>query len=104
MPASQHHIDSATPMGANLVPGGATFRVWAPFVDEVESTGLGALRPLQGLHAERAVTESLDGKWAQDEWDVNVRVFNSEIHHPLEARPVPGNGLQLVIPKPPVST
>ena len=28
--ASQAHINSATPMGANLVEGGATFRVWAP--------------------------------------------------------------------------
>ncbi len=30
MPASLDHIDAATPMGATLVPGGATFRVWAP--------------------------------------------------------------------------
>jgi 1,4-alpha-glucan branching enzyme len=30
MPASQEHINGATPMGATLVEGGATFRVWAP--------------------------------------------------------------------------
>src|SRR4030095_6756705 len=30
MPASLNHIHSNTPMGANLVDGGATFRVWAP--------------------------------------------------------------------------
>ena len=30
MPASQEHITSFTPMGANLIDGGATFRVWAP--------------------------------------------------------------------------
>ena len=30
MPASQDHIDAATPMGATLTGGGATFRVWAP--------------------------------------------------------------------------
>jgi 1,4-alpha-glucan branching enzyme len=30
MPASLNHIHSGTPMGANLVDGGATFRVWAP--------------------------------------------------------------------------
>lgn len=30
MPASQEHISAATPMGAALVDGGATFRVWAP--------------------------------------------------------------------------
>ena len=28
--ASQLHIDAATPMGANIVEDGATFRVWAP--------------------------------------------------------------------------
>jgi len=75
---------------------GGGFSAPTPFVDEVESTGLGVLMPLQGLHAERAVTESLDGKWAQDAWDVNVSVFNSVIHHPLEARPVAGNKLELV--------
>ncbi|SDY48002.1 1,4-alpha-glucan branching enzyme [Modestobacter sp. DSM 44400] len=30
MAASQEHIDASTPMGATLVDGGATFRVWAP--------------------------------------------------------------------------
>ncbi len=30
MPTSQEHISGATPMGASLVDGGATFRVWAP--------------------------------------------------------------------------
>lgn len=30
MPASLEHVTSGTPMGANLVAGGATFRVWAP--------------------------------------------------------------------------
>jgi 1,4-alpha-glucan branching enzyme len=30
MPASLAHIDANTPMGANLVADGATFRVWAP--------------------------------------------------------------------------
>jgi 1,4-alpha-glucan branching enzyme len=30
MPLSQEHITPQTPMGATLVPGGATFRVWAP--------------------------------------------------------------------------
>jgi outer membrane receptor for ferrienterochelin and colicins len=64
---------------------GAGFAAPTPFVEEVEATGLGALQPLRGLHAERAVTESLDGKWARDEWDVNLSVFNSEIRHPLQA-------------------
>jgi 1,4-alpha-glucan branching enzyme len=35
MATSQQHISSATPMGVNLVPGGATARVWAPRALEV---------------------------------------------------------------------
>lgn len=34
-PASAQGIGSQTPMGANLAPGGATFRVWAPNAIEV---------------------------------------------------------------------
>lgn len=30
MPARQDHITASTPLGATLVPGGATFRTWAP--------------------------------------------------------------------------
>jgi 1,4-alpha-glucan branching enzyme len=30
MPTSQQHVDERTPMGANLVADGATFRAWAP--------------------------------------------------------------------------
>jgi 1,4-alpha-glucan branching enzyme len=32
---SQDHVDDRTPMGATLVKGGATFRVWAPRAGEV---------------------------------------------------------------------
>jgi 1,4-alpha-glucan branching enzyme len=39
MPASLDHIHSGTPMGANLVAGGATFRVWAPNARAVHVTG-----------------------------------------------------------------
>jgi 1,4-alpha-glucan branching enzyme len=35
LPASQTHITADTPMGINLVPGGATFRVWAPAAEAV---------------------------------------------------------------------
>jgi 1,4-alpha-glucan branching enzyme len=35
MPASQLHITSNTPLGANLIPDGATFRTWAPAAREV---------------------------------------------------------------------
>jgi iron complex outermembrane receptor protein len=75
---------------------GGGFAAPTPFVDEVQSTSLGVLTPLRGLHAERAVTQSLDGKWAVDEWDVNVSVFNSEIHDPLEALPAAGGKIELV--------
>src|SRR4029453_2122455 len=30
VPASQDHISDSTPMGGTLIPGGATFRTWAP--------------------------------------------------------------------------
>src|SRR5437870_5106924 len=39
MPASLNHIDAFTPMGANLAPGGATFRVWAPNATAVHVRG-----------------------------------------------------------------
>jgi len=39
MPASQEHINPHTPMGANLVAGGATFRVWAPRAQTVYISG-----------------------------------------------------------------
>ena len=35
MSASQLNISPHTPLGANLVPGGATFRTWAPLAREV---------------------------------------------------------------------
>ena len=35
MRVTQQHISSETPMGGNLVDGGATFRVWAPRAREV---------------------------------------------------------------------
>ncbi len=39
MPSSQQNITPSTPMGANLVNGGATFRVWAPRAKEVYVCG-----------------------------------------------------------------
>jgi 1,4-alpha-glucan branching enzyme len=39
MPASQDHIDARTPLGANLVPGGCTFRAWAPRAQAVSVRG-----------------------------------------------------------------
>jgi 1,4-alpha-glucan branching enzyme len=39
MPASLDHIHPNTPMGANLIAGGATFRVWAPHARAVYAIG-----------------------------------------------------------------
>ncbi len=39
MPASLNHIRSDTPMGANLIADGATFRAWAPNARAVYVTG-----------------------------------------------------------------
>lgn len=39
MPASQVGISANTPMGATLVPGGATFRVWAPRAEHGSAVG-----------------------------------------------------------------
>jgi len=75
---------------------GSGYAAPTPFVDEIEATGLGVLLPLHGLHAERAVTESLDAKWADEGWDVNFSVFNSEIRHPLAVRSASGEKLDLV--------
>ena len=40
MPISQNHISSNTPMGANLIANGATFRVWAPSAKAVYINGV----------------------------------------------------------------
>ena len=74
---------------------GGGYAAPTPFVDEVEATGLGSLLPLRGLRAERAVTESIDGKWTDEGWDVNVSVFNSEIRDALTVQSADGNKLQL---------
>src|SRR5262249_53323394 len=65
------------------VSAGSGFAAPTPFIEEVEATGLGSLAPLRNLHAERAVTESLDAKWASGAWDVNVSIFNSRINNAL---------------------
>jgi outer membrane receptor for ferrienterochelin and colicins len=75
---------------------GGGYAAPTPFVDEIEATGLGVLLPLRGLHAERAVTESLDAKWADEGWDVNVSVFNSEIRDALTVQTAPAEKLELV--------
>ena len=45
MPSSQAHIGPHTSMGANLVAGGVTFRVWAPRAEQVSVIFEGAPGP-----------------------------------------------------------
>ncbi len=66
---------------------GTGFAAPTPFIDEIESTGLGALNPLRDLQAERAVSSSLDAQWAANGWEINASLFASQIRHPLEVRP-----------------
>ena len=76
---------------------GTGFSAPTPFVDEIESTGLGVLEPLTGLQAERAASASLDAQWAANGWEASLSLFASEIRHPLEARPAAAAGrLELV--------
>ena len=76
---------------------GTGFSAPTPLIEEVQSRSLGLLNPLRNLHVERASSMSLDAKWAEKPWDVNLSVFSSEIRHPLdvEAAAQPGR-LELV--------
>ena len=67
-----------------------------PFVDEVEATGLGSVLPLADVHAERAITASLDAKWSAGGWDVNASVFTSELRDPLAALPAAAEKLEII--------
>lgn len=71
---------------------GAGFAVPTPFVDEIETTGLGALDPVAGLRAERATGASLDVQWVSGPWEADVSLFESEIRHPLDLRPASAPG------------
>lgn len=65
MPASQLHIHSNTPPGANLIPGGATFRTWAPAALEVylalNYSGTAAAFPKNPADL---LVKDADGYWA----------------------------------------
>ncbi len=76
---------------------GTGFAAPTPLVEDVQSRSLALLNPLQGLRAERASSMSLDAKWAEKPWDVNLSVFASQIRHPLsvQAAAQPGR-LELV--------
>ena len=69
MPASQQHIRPDTPMGANLVAGGATFRTWAPNATAVCVVGDFNNFTVQG----RAITSQTD---TDATWSINAFVSN----------------------------
>ncbi|MEO8315046.1 MAG: TonB-dependent receptor [Pseudomonadota bacterium] len=85
--------DSPWSLRASL---GSGFTPPTPFVDEIAATWAGALLPLHDLNAERAVSASIDGKWARDGWDVNVSVFTSKISNAIQALPQPGDKFELI--------
>jgi len=64
MPLSQENVTTLTPMGANLVAGGATFRVWAPRADRVHLIGeFGGTERLAPTEDNRLVRDG-NGYWA----------------------------------------
>jgi iron complex outermembrane receptor protein len=65
---------------------GGGFAAPTPFVDEIESVGLGRLVPLGGLQAERARSASLDLQWAAASWEADFSLFGSDIRRPLAVR------------------
>lgn len=75
---------------------GTGFAAPTPLIEDVQARSLAVLNPLGPLRAERASTVSLDGKWAQGPWDVNLSVFASEIRHLLDTREAPMNRLDLI--------
>jgi hypothetical protein len=71
MATSQNHISQSTPMGANLVDGGATFRVWAPsatqvyvITDELPAARSGGWAP-SPKDARPAIARALEGDLQQ---------------------------------------
>lgn len=85
-------VDSPWSVRASVAVG---YSLPTPLLNEIEATALGSLNPLRDLRAERAITESIDAKWADEGWEVNVSVFNSAIRHAFEVLPT-GDKLQLI--------
>jgi 1,4-alpha-glucan branching enzyme len=67
MPASQLNITRNTPLGANLAPGGVTFRTWAPAAREVYialNHPAGTAPDAYPKHATDLLAKDADGFWA----------------------------------------
>jgi 1,4-alpha-glucan branching enzyme len=62
MPASQQYISNNTPMGANLIADGATFRVWAPNAEHVY-VALNGVRNYQPQPGDDLVKNPVTGHW-----------------------------------------
>jgi 1,4-alpha-glucan branching enzyme len=62
MAASQEHITASTPMGANRVANGATFRVWAPAAEHVY-VALGGAANYQQQPDDELVKDAATGHW-----------------------------------------
>ncbi|GIH97757.1 hypothetical protein ACFFMN_03490 [Planobispora siamensis] len=62
MPVSQQHITRSTPMGANLVADGATFRVWAPGAEHVH-VALGGIADYWPTANDELVKDVTTGHW-----------------------------------------
>jgi 1,4-alpha-glucan branching enzyme len=62
MAASQAHITPSTPMGANLIADGATFRVWAPGALHVH-VELGGSGGFEASAANELVKDAKSGHW-----------------------------------------
>ena len=62
MTASQAHITPATPMGANLIADGVTFRVWAPSALHVH-VELGGAVGFQPMPTNELLKDTTTGHW-----------------------------------------
>jgi 1,4-alpha-glucan branching enzyme len=60
---SQSNILPTTPMGANLVNGGATFRAWAPRASAVYVNGIFQGAPRTGQTSDLRMTQDAKGYW-----------------------------------------
>jgi 1,4-alpha-glucan branching enzyme len=60
---SQQNITTATPMGATLVPGGATFRVWAPRASAVFLNGMFGGQEHTGQSSDLLLANDGTGYW-----------------------------------------